>query len=206
MKHVAVYLVVAASLCSVVNAQQAAARGTAEGTVGGKRVTVDYGRAELKGRTIDSLIAKLPADHVWRTGANELTTLTTAGPLFVGGKDVPAGTYSVYVYAPATGDWSLILNSDLGIELGALGKFLGVSFSEADSKRLWPHNEGYAADPAKKIPGIADKEVARESMKAGTASPAVDSFTIGLKPSGNGAILTFAWGEKTWSADLKPGK
>jgi hypothetical protein len=206
MKHVAVYFVVMVSLCSVVNAQQAAARGTAEGAVGGRKVTVEYGRAELKGRSIDSLIAKLPADRVWRTGANELTTLTTEGPLSVGGKNVPAGTYSVYVYAPATGDWSLILNSDLGIELGALGKFLGVSFTGAEAKRLWPHNEGYMPDPAKKIPGIADKEVARGSMKAGTANPAVDLFTINLKPSGNGANLTFAWGEKTWSADLKPGK
>ncbi|HWW95648.1 MAG TPA: DUF2911 domain-containing protein [Vicinamibacteria bacterium] len=103
MKHIAVYFVVMVSLCSVVNAQHGP-RGTAEATVGGKKVTVEYGRAELKGRTIDSLIAQLPADRVWRTGANELTTLTTAGPLSVGGKNVPAGTYSVYVYAPQTGD------------------------------------------------------------------------------------------------------
>ena len=33
-----------------------------------------------------------------------------------------AGRYSVYVSAPQEGDWSLILNSDLGIELGALAQ------------------------------------------------------------------------------------
>jgi hypothetical protein len=70
MKHIAVYFVVMVSLCSVVNAQHGP-RGTAEATVGGKKVTVEYGRAELKGRTIDSLIAQLPADRVWRTGAND---------------------------------------------------------------------------------------------------------------------------------------
>ena len=42
-------------------------------------------------------------------------------------------------------------------------------------------------------------------MEAGTANPAVDLFTMSLKPSGNGAVLIFAWGEKTWSAELKPG-
>ena len=35
----------------------------------GKRVTVDYGRAELKGRALESLIAQLPDDRVWRAGA-----------------------------------------------------------------------------------------------------------------------------------------
>ena len=52
MKHVAVDFVVMVSLCSVVNAQQGP-RGTAEALVGGKKVTVEYGRAELKGRTIE---------------------------------------------------------------------------------------------------------------------------------------------------------
>ena len=206
MKRVASYVAVAVSLCTPLHAQQALPRGTAEGTVGGKKVTVDYGQAELKGRTLEALIAQMPPDRVWRTGVNDVTTLATAGPLSLGGKNVPAGKYSVYVYAPATGDWALILNSDPGIELGALGKILGLTPPEASVKKLWPHLEGYAADPAKKVPGIADKEIARASMKAGTASPAVDPFRITLKNEGNGLTMTLAWGEKTWSADLKPGK
>lgn len=167
---------------------------------------MDYGRAELKGRTIEALIAQLPADRVWRTGVAEITTLTTAGPLSLGRKNVPSGRYSVYVCAPATGEWALILNSDLGIELEALGKILGVSPPQASLKKPWPHLEGYAANPAKQIPGIADKEVARETMRAGTANPPVDPFTITLKGEGNGLTMTLAWGERTWSADLKAGK
>ena len=69
-----------ASLCCLAYAQ-AAQRGTAEGTIQGKRVTVDYGRAELKGRALESLIAQLPDDRVWRAGADEITTLTTEGAL-----------------------------------------------------------------------------------------------------------------------------
>ena len=116
-----------ASLCSLAYAQ-AAQRGIAAGTIQGKKVTVDYGRAELRGRSLESLIAQLPDDGVWRAGADEVTTLTTEGELSLdcltgssctrsrrpsGGRKVAAGKYSVYVSAPQEGDWSLILNSDL---------------------------------------------------------------------------------------------
>jgi hypothetical protein len=203
MKRVLFYAVLAASVCRLASAQPAP-RGTAEGTIQGKKVTIDYGRLELKGRTLDSLIEKLPADRVWRTGVNEVTTLTTEAPLTVGGKKVPAGKYSVYIYAPATGDWSLLLNSDPGIELGELGKLLGFNPPPAAAKKLWPHLEGYDPNPEKKIPGIAKTEVARAAMKSGTADPAVDTFTVSLKPSSGGLSLVFALANKTWTADLKP--
>jgi len=203
MKRLVSSLAVAVSLTSLIYAQQKAARGTAEGSIGSTKVTVDYGRAELKGRTLESLIAQLPQDRVWRAGVNEVTTLTATGPFTLGGKKVPAGKYSVYVFAPATGDWALILNSDPGIELGALGKLLGFNPPEAASKLLWPHLEGYAPNPAKNIAGIADKEVARGTMKSGAASPVVDPFTISLKPAGGALTLTLAWGDKSWSVDLK---
>jgi hypothetical protein len=203
MKRLVSTLVVAVSVTGLAYAQQKANRGTAEASVGSTKVTVDYGRAELKGRTIDSLIAQLPQDRIWRAGVNEVTTLTATGPFTLGGKKVAAGKYSVYVYAPATGDWSLILNSDPGIELGALGKLLGFNPPDAAAKLLWPHLEGYQPNPAKNVAGIADKEVARATMKAGAASPAVDPFTISLKPAGSAATLTLAWGDKSWSVDLK---
>jgi hypothetical protein len=204
MNRVLLSTLVAASMCSLALAQQPShERGTAEGAIKGKKVVVDYGRAELKNRTLDSLIAQLPEERVWRAGINEVTTLTTEGALSLGGKKVPAGKYSVYVYAPATGDWALLLNSDLGITLDELGKMLG--FSAPGNKKLWPHLEGYNPNPAKKAPGIADKEVGRVTMKAGTANPAVDPFTISLKPSASGLTMVLAWGDKTWSAELQAG-
>jgi hypothetical protein len=204
MKRAIFYVLAAASLCRPAAAQPAA-RGTAEGVIQGKKVTVDYGRLELKNRTLDALIGQLPADRVWRVGVNDVTTLTTEAPLTVGGKKVAAGKYSVYIYAPATGDWSLILNSDPGIELGTLGKILGFNPPDAAAKRLWPHLEGYDPVPDKKIPGIKDKEVAREAMKSGVADPAVDPFTISVKPASGGLTLVFALANKTWTADLKAG-
>jgi hypothetical protein len=181
-------------------------------------VTVDYGRAELKGRALESLIAQLPDDRVWRAGADEVTILTTEGALSLdslsgssctrsrrpsGGRRLAAGRYSVYVSAPPEGDWSLILNSDRGVELGALARAMGFSVPERAAQRLWPHLEGYNMNRAHNVAGIAATEVARVIMRPGTATPPVDPFTIGLEPLGsNGLTLTLAWADRTWSVDL----
>src|SRR5262245_22216330 len=120
----------------------AAERGSAEATLLGKRIVIEYGRPVLGGRSLDALLAKLGDDRVWRAGADDITTLTTGIDLSLdtlcGGscsklrkpgriRRLPAGKYSVYVSAPLEGDWSLVLNTDPGIELGALGKRLGFS-------------------------------------------------------------------------------
>ena len=211
----------AASLSSSAHAQ-AARRGTAEGTIQGKRVTVEYGRAELKGRTLESLIAQLPDDRVWRAGADEVTIFTTEGDLSLdslcgsscgrirrpsGGRRLRAGRYSVYVSAPQEGDWSLILNSDAGIELGALAQVMAFTVPESEAQRLWPHLEGYNMNRAHNVAGIAATEVARVIMRPGTANPPVDPFTISLEPAGPDVLtLTLAWADRTWSVDLNGGR
>jgi hypothetical protein len=207
----------AASVCSLASAQ-AAPRGTAEGTIQGKKVTVEYGRAELKGRTLESLIAQLPDDRVWRAGADEITMFTTEGDLSLdslcgascgrirrpsGGRRLRAGRYSVYVSAPQEGDWALILNTDPGIELGALAHLLAFTVPENEARRRWPHLEGYNMNRARNVEGIAATEAARVIMRPGTANPPVDPFTIRLEPSGSNALtLTLAWADRTWSVEL----
>ena len=64
--------------------------GTADCNINGKKVTIDYSRPFLKGRKLGTDLA--PYGKVWRTGANEATTLTTAIALSIGGAKVPAGT------------------------------------------------------------------------------------------------------------------
>lgn len=176
-------------------AQADTSRGTASATVGGKKVTIDYGRPALKGRSIDELLKQLPEDRMWRAGENQVTTLTTEGPITIGGKSIPAGKYSVYVNAPATGDWSIAINSDLGIPLGKLWD----KAPDNMKNEPWPHLEGYQKN-------IATKEVARAPMKSGPAGSAAELFTMELKPVGTGATLTLAWGDRSWSLDVKPGK
>ena len=191
------FAALAAVLCLATTAlaQAETPRGTASATVGGKKVTIDYGRPALKGRSIDELLKQLPEDRMWRAGENQVTTLTTEGDITIGGKSIPAGKYSVYVNAPATGDWSIAINSDLGIALGKLWD----KAPDNMKNEPWPHLEGYQKN-------IATKEVARAPMKSGKSASAAELFTVDLKPAGTGATLTLAWGDRSWSLDVRSGK
>jgi hypothetical protein len=84
---------------------------TAEATINGKKVVVTYSRPSMKGRKI--MGGLVPYDKVWRTGANEATTLTTAIDLDIGGAKVPAGNYTLYTL-PSEGTWKLIINKQTG--------------------------------------------------------------------------------------------
>jgi hypothetical protein len=85
--------------------------GTAEVTLKGKRITVDYSRPSMRGRKIMGGV--VPYGQVWRTGANEATTLTTEADLNIGGTNVPAGKYTLYTL-PSEGTWKLIINKQTG--------------------------------------------------------------------------------------------
>jgi hypothetical protein len=168
-----------------------APRGNPKITIGGKTITVDYGRPALKGRSLDTLLAKLPPDRIWRAGDNQVTTLNTDGKITIGGKDVAAGKYSLYVHSPPEGDWSLVLNSDPGIELIKIYAKAPESVAHA----LWPRLDGYTKN-------VADKEIARIPMKKGSVSAPVDTFTIELESKGQGALLKMSWGETSYSIDV----
>jgi hypothetical protein len=212
-------MLTAAATFSVTAHASTPTRHTTQATLRGKTVSIEYGHVELKGRPLDALLAQLPEDRVWRAGADEVTTLTTESDLTIdgvsgascsrvratcGGRKVPAGRYSVYVSASQEGNWSLILNSDPGIELGALAKRMGFSVDDADAKRMFPHLEGYNMNRANDVAGIAGTEVARAAMKPGTTAPPVDRFTMRLEPAGPDALtLTLLWGDRTWSLDLR---
>jgi hypothetical protein len=170
----------------------AAARETVSATLNGKMVAIDYSRPGLNGRKVDELVAKLNPDRVWRAGANEVTTLKTDTDLLIGGKKVPAGKYSVYVYAPPTGDWALILNTDPGVPLKTI--FPAAPPDRAD--HLWPILDGYAK--------IADKEVVRVPMKSVPAKEPMDRFLISLEPAKSGAsAITLTWGDRAWTVAVK---
>lgn len=79
--------------------------------IGTTTVTVTYGRPGLKGRSLASLA---PEGRIWRTGANEATTITFSSDVNFGGEDVPAGTYTLFTI-PGD-DWMIILNDELMID------------------------------------------------------------------------------------------
>ena len=77
----------------------------------GKTITADYSSPRLKGREVGGEVA--PYGQVWRTGANEATTFVTGADLTVAGKDVPAGSYTIFTL-PTAAAWTLIINKHTG--------------------------------------------------------------------------------------------
>ncbi|SDS33136.1 Protein of unknown function [Polaribacter sp. KT25b] len=76
-----------------------------------KLVKIIYSRPQLKGRTLDKLA---PIDKVWRTGANEAAEITFYKDVTFGGKEVKAGTYTLFTI-PTEGDWTVILSNQKNI-------------------------------------------------------------------------------------------
>jgi Protein of unknown function (DUF2911) len=56
----------------------------------------------------------VPFGKVWRTGADEATTLTTKSDLKIGDTEVPAGTYTLYTLPESDGSAKLIINKQTG--------------------------------------------------------------------------------------------
>jgi hypothetical protein len=91
--------------------QRASPHETVNATVDGAKISVTYGRPYLKGRKVGDQLA--PYGKVWRTGADEATTLVTDKALMFGSTHVPAGTYTLYTL-PNENGWQLIINKQTG--------------------------------------------------------------------------------------------
>ena len=77
----------------------------------GKNISVDYSSPRMKGRKIFGGL--VPYGQVWRAGANEATTFVTDANLSVGGKDVAAGSYTLFAI-PDPDKWTLIISKKTG--------------------------------------------------------------------------------------------
>ena len=78
-------------------------------TIGTTAVTIDYHRPGVKGRPIWG--ALVPYGEVWRTGANDATTIRFDDAVKIDGHEVPAGTYAFFAI-PEKDKWTLILNKE----------------------------------------------------------------------------------------------
>ncbi len=73
-------------------------------------IKVEYNSPSKKGREIFGGL--VPYGKVWRTGANEPTTLETNQPLTIQGKKLPKGKYSLWTI-PNEKTWAIIFNSEV---------------------------------------------------------------------------------------------
>jgi len=193
-----VYVLRKVLICAVVFVTVFAAFGQelwdlARTTIDGKNVAIEYGRPRLNGRNITDLMKQLPPDHVWRAGSGPMTLLMTEADLSIGGKKVPAGNYSLYMYCPEKGDYALLVNSDVGTQ--EAGPFPKAAPDR--SNRTYPHFMDYTF-------AIGNKEVARIPLKRTAFERRWEVLTYSFEPAGKGALLTIRWGDQAWTVEFQP--
>jgi hypothetical protein len=148
---------------------------TARATLGAGSVKVGYSQPALRGRTaVGGLL--VPYGQVWRTGANQATTLTTDVDLDVGGTLVPKGTYTLWTL-PTESGWTLIVNRKILDERG---------------QPLW----GTMYDQS--------QDLARIPMQVSSSADKTERFTITLEPSGAGSTLKMAWENTVATVPITP--
>jgi hypothetical protein len=111
---------------------------TVEYKVGDATVTIIYGRPYMKGRPLEKLA---PTGKVYRTGADEATTLKTDKALQIGTLAVPAGTYTLYTLPGSP--WQLIVNKQTGQ--------WGTEYTEGQDLGRTPMTAGTLASPSEQL-------------------------------------------------------
>ena len=77
-------------------------------TVGLTDITIKYSRPGVKGRQIWG--ALVPYDTIWRTGANEATTISFSDDVNINGQKLAKGTYALFTI-PHKDSWDVVFNS-----------------------------------------------------------------------------------------------
>jgi Protein of unknown function (DUF2911) len=70
-------------------------------------IKIDYSQPSVKGRKVWGGL--VPYDQVWRTGANEATTIEFSNDVKINGKALSAGKYSLFTI-PGKDSWVIIFN------------------------------------------------------------------------------------------------
>ncbi|MGD1148718.1 MAG: DUF2911 domain-containing protein [Thermoanaerobaculaceae bacterium] len=84
-------------------------KATVSQTVGLTDITITYCRPSVKGRVIWGGL--VPYDQVWRTGANEATTIAFSDEVTIEGTKLPAGTYALFTI-PGKDEWTVIFSKN----------------------------------------------------------------------------------------------
>jgi Protein of unknown function (DUF2911) len=82
-------------------------KATVSQRIGLTDVTITYSRPGVKGRPIWGGL--VPYNEVWRTGANEATTISVSDDVKINGQPLPAGSYSLHTI-PGKDSWTIIFN------------------------------------------------------------------------------------------------
>lgn len=154
--------------------------------VGLTDVTIKYSRPGVKGRTIWGGL--VPYDAVWRTGANEATTITFSDEVTVGGSKVPKGTYALFT-VPGRDTWDVVLNKQ-GEQWGAFNydktqdvARVTVKPETADHREWMTFEIPEMTTDTAKIVLRWEKIAVPFTVDTGSTAKAVTSLRNAMKPS-----------------------
>ncbi|HVU97020.1 MAG TPA: DUF2911 domain-containing protein [Puia sp.] len=85
---------------------------TVKQELGLSSIELTYSRPGVKGRKIFGDL--VPFGKVWRTGANQATTVTFGDAVTIGGAKIPAGKYGLLTI-PGAGEWTFIITHQLDV-------------------------------------------------------------------------------------------
>jgi len=91
-----------------VKTPQASPKSTITQVVGLTTVEIVYSRPSAKGRDVFNNL--VPFGKLWRTGANENTTISFSDDVVIGGKTLPKGKYALYT-TPRADNWEIVFYS-----------------------------------------------------------------------------------------------
>lgn len=97
------------SLVAQVAVPRPSPKATVSQTVGITDMSISYSRPGVKGREIWGKL--VPYNEVWRTGANENTTITFSDSVKIEGTKLAPGIYGLQTI-PGTDEWTVILSKD----------------------------------------------------------------------------------------------
>jgi hypothetical protein len=148
---------------------------TTSTVIDGSRVTITYGRPYTKdprsGEVRKIWGGLVPFGKVWRTGADEATTLITQKPLLFGDTTVPAGAYTLWTLPADDGSAKLIINKQIGQ--------WGVGPNSYDESQ----------------------DLARIDLKKDALDKTADQFTMAVaKNPAGGGMIKLMWEDTQYSA------
>lgn len=143
--------------------------------VGEGMAKICYGRPSLKGRTMIGGDA-VPFDTLWRTGANEPTTLHVNVPVSIAGIQVEPGSYSLYTIPREGEEWTLIVNR---------------------STSQWGHESTYTEE-------IRAQEAGRTPVQVETLDTRVEQLTFQPSESDGEQGLVLEWQDSRVHIPITP--
>lgn len=96
-----------ASFTSFAQGEKPSPPKSAEGTINGAKITINYSSPAVKGRVIWGDL--VPLGQVWRAGANDATTFEISKDIKVQGQTLPKGKYTFFII-PGEYESTLIFN------------------------------------------------------------------------------------------------